>query len=90
VDKLNEKEDWKIVGRIPRDADNEIILQRGVTWKIEVLDIRFFRDGKPTRKGIRVNMDEAVHLKNLMEECINDYLGSEGEEIIESNNIPEW
>ena len=42
-----------IVGRVIRDATQEVLVKRGVYWNIEVMDIRWFKNDKPTNKGIR-------------------------------------
>ena len=54
------------VVRIPRNATMEMIVKTGQYYKIDVVDVRWYSDGKPTRKGIRMNMDELdVLLKGL-------------------------
>ena len=55
-----------IVGRVVRDATQEVLVKRGVYWNIEVLDIRWFRDDKPTNKGIRLNIEEAKLLLQIL------------------------
>jgi hypothetical protein len=53
--------------RIPRNATMEMIVKTGQYYKIDVVDVRWYSDGKPTRKGIRMNMDELdVLLKGLI------------------------
>tara|TARA_Y100001937_G_scaffold107550_1_gene150332 strand:+ start:1300 stop:1506 length:207 start_codon:yes stop_codon:yes gene_type:complete len=63
VDELSE---MPIVGRVVRDATQEVLVKRGVYWNIEVLDIRWFRDDKPTNKGIRLNIEEAKLLLQIL------------------------
>lgn len=48
-----------IVGRIVRDSQNECLIKKGKYWNIEVIDVRWFKEDKPTNKGIRLNIDEA-------------------------------
>ena len=55
-----------IVGRIIRNEKDEIIVKRGMYWNIEVLDIRWFLNDKPTRKGIRLNLEEAKRLYEIL------------------------
>ena len=55
-----------IVGRIIRDSEQECIIKRGKYWNIEVLDIRWFKDNKPTNKGVRLNMEEAKLLLQIL------------------------
>lgn len=72
-----------IVGRVPRGADMEIRVQTGNVWRIDVCDIRWFKEqtvtenGKrftkmePTRKGIRMNLGELEHVYNLLGRILN-------------------
>ena len=48
-----------MVGRIVRDSQNECLIKKGKYWNIEVIDVRWFKEDKPTNKGIRLNIDEA-------------------------------
>ena len=57
--------------RIPRNATMEMIVKKGQYYKIDVVDVRWYTNGKPSRKGIRMNMDELdILLKGLTK--IND------------------
>ena len=60
---MSKDDKMKVVARFPRSATQELVVQQGEYWNIEVIDIRWFSDGKPTRKGVRINKDE---LGNLM------------------------
>lgn len=55
-----------VVGRVVRDATQEVLVKRGVYWNIEVLDVRWFKDDKPTNKGIRLNIEEAKLLLQIL------------------------
>jgi len=55
-----------IVGRIVRDSQTDCLIKRGNYWNIEVLDIRWFKNDKPTNKGIRLNVDEAKLLLQIL------------------------
>jgi hypothetical protein len=59
---------WETVVRVPRNATSEILVRYCESyWNTEVVDIRFYSDGNPTRKGIRFNMEE---LPNIMKALI--------------------
>jgi len=45
---------------------------KGKYWNIEVLDIRWYRNNKPTNKGIRLNMEEAELLKQILRRELNE------------------
>tara|TARA_R110002020_G_scaffold408130_2_gene618053 strand:- start:385 stop:633 length:249 start_codon:yes stop_codon:yes gene_type:complete len=59
-------DDFEVRGRIPRTATEEIKIKTGTYWNIPIVDIRWHKDGKPTRKGIRINMTELKHLSNIL------------------------
>ena len=63
---MDELSEMPIVGRVVRDARQEALVKRGVYWNIEVLDMRWFRDDKPTNKGIRLNIEEAKLLLQIL------------------------
>jgi len=63
VDKLSELEQ---IGRIVRNSNEEVIIQCGKYWNIDIIDIRWFKGDKPTSKGIRLNRDEAIKVLNLL------------------------
>ena len=72
-----------IIGRVPRGSDMEIRIQTGNVWRIDVCDIRWFKQKittesgqrsitmEPTRKGIRMNLDELQHVYNLLGRILN-------------------
>ena len=60
------KDDFTIIGRIPRNKDDEWIIKRGVYWNIDVVDIRLHSNGNPTKKGVRLNVDEIQTLKAIL------------------------
>jgi len=55
----------EIKGRIVRNASDEVLVKRGIYWNIEVMDIRWYKNDKPT-KGIRLNIEEAKTLLNIL------------------------
>tara|TARA_R110000744_G_scaffold375_3_gene1398 strand:+ start:4146 stop:4385 length:240 start_codon:yes stop_codon:yes gene_type:complete len=72
--------DGIVVGRIPRNAKEEVRVQVGTYWGRRVLDIRWFKEGEPTKKGIRLAVDgEAVRLQELMKE-VNRIIEGENDE----------
>ena len=62
----------EVKGIIVRDANMECKIKRGKYWNIEVLDIRWFKNDKPTNKGIRLNMEEAKLLLDILRREINE------------------
>jgi|TARA_R100001126_G_C4789624_1_gene131225 hypothetical protein len=67
-----DNDDWKIIARIQRDSNNEVIVKSGKYWKLDVVDLRWFNNGKPTKKGLRVNMEEAVLLSKALNKIVDD------------------
>ena len=61
----------QIVGRIVRNSTDEVIVKTGTYWNIEVVDIRWFKNNKPT-KGIRLNKDEAKLLLDILRRELDD------------------
>ena len=67
-----DNDDWKIIARIQRDSNNEVIVKSGKYWKLDVVDLRWFNNGKPTKKGLRENMEEAVLLSKALNKIVDD------------------
>ena len=67
-----DNDDWKIIARIQRESNNEVIVKSGKYWKLDVVDLRWFNNGKPTKKGLRVNMEEAVLLSKALNKIVDD------------------
>ena len=67
-----DNDDWKIIARIQRDSNNEVIVKSGKYWKLDVVDLRWFNNGKPAKKGLRVNMEEAVLLSKALNKIVDD------------------
>jgi hypothetical protein len=65
-------DDFETRGTIARNSTDEILIKTGEYYNIKVLDIRWHSNNKPTRKGIRLNMEEAKNLLNVLERIIND------------------
>jgi|13_taG_2_1085334.scaffolds.fasta_scaffold03322_1 hypothetical protein len=47
-----------IIARIPRNVNEELVIRTATTWNINIIDIRWYKNGKPTQKGVRVNEEE--------------------------------
>lgn len=58
--------DLETKGVVARNAHDEILFKRGIYYNIEVIDIRWFTDDKPTRKGIRMNIAEAKKILEIL------------------------
>jgi hypothetical protein len=65
-------DDFETKGTIARNSTDEILVKTGEYYNIKVLDIRWHSNNKPTRKGIRLNMEEAKKLLNVLERIINE------------------
>jgi len=61
----------QVVGRIVRNSTDEVIVKTGTYWNIEVVDIRWFKNNKPT-KGIRLNKEEAKLLLDILRRELDD------------------
>lgn len=59
-------DDLSITGRIIRNEKDEVIVKTGTYWNIEVFDIRWYSNDKPSRKGIRLNKEEAEKLYEIL------------------------
>lgn len=73
----------RIVVRIPRSATTELLVITGNYWNIDVLDIRWYENGKPTKKGVRMNIDEAESLNKALRRILNDNINTNTKERIE-------
>lgn len=65
-------DELEVIGTIVRDANMECKIKKGKYWNIEVLDIRWYRGDKPTNKGIRLNMEEAKFLLQILRREIDE------------------
>ena len=76
--------DEKIIARIPRSASQELLVRTAVYWNIEIVDLRWYENGNPTRKGIRINKDEAkilmAALRKVMKNGSEQTLDEESDE----------
>jgi hypothetical protein len=68
--------DEKIIARIPRNANDELVIRTFNYWNINVVDMRWYNNGNPTRKGLRVNFDEAKTLIKAIIKSIGDENGN--------------
>ena len=60
----------KIIARIPRNATQELVVRTGEYWNIEIIDMRWYNNGSVSRKGLRVNMEEAITLVRALEKIV--------------------
>tara|TARA_R110000787_G_scaffold159201_2_gene272973 strand:+ start:435 stop:638 length:204 start_codon:yes stop_codon:yes gene_type:complete len=65
-------DDFETKGTIARNSTDEILVKTGEYYNIKVLDIRWHSNGKPSRKGIRLNMEEAKTLLNILKRVLNE------------------
>lgn len=65
-------DDFEMIGSIPRNATDVVKVRKGNYYNIDVIDIRWFKDDKISRKGIRLNRTEARVLLNLLRRELDD------------------
>ncbi len=70
MDELNGE--LEVKGIIVRDAQLDCKIKRGTYWNIDVLDIRWYKNDKPTNKGIRLNVEEAKLLLQILRRELDD------------------
>ncbi len=62
--------------RIPRNGNEELTVRTGNYWNVDIVDIRWYANGTPTKKGVRMNMKEmkdvAKALNKIIERNKND------------------
>lgn len=59
-------------GRVARNATDEIQIFSGEYWKKQVIDLRWYSDDKPTKKGIRMNLDEATKVHAILTRVLRE------------------
>jgi len=62
--------DEKIIVRIPRNGNEELIVRKGNYWNVDVIDIRWHVNGTPTKKGVRMNIDEMEDVHKGLEKIL--------------------
>jgi hypothetical protein len=65
-------DEFETQGTIARNSTDEILIKTGEYYNIKVLDIRWHSNNKPTRKGIRLNMEEAKKLLNVLKRVMDE------------------
>lgn len=68
---MDELSKLAIAGRIVRNSKDEVIVKTGNYWNTDVVDIRWHTEDKPTRKGIRLNLEEAKLLLTILQRELN-------------------
>ena len=51
---------------------DEIQIFSGEYWKKQVIDLRWYSDDKPTKKGIRMNLDEATKVHAILTRVLRE------------------
>ena len=69
---MSEEKGLKFSNQIIRNEIDALKIHSGEYYSIEVVDIRWYKDDKPTRKGIRLNKKEAKILLNVLEEILGE------------------
>ncbi len=68
--------DEKIIVRVPRNGNEELTVRTGNYWNVNIVDIRWYANGTPTKKGVRMNIEEmkdvAKALNKIIERNRND------------------
>ena len=59
-------------GKVVRSATDEIRIYTGEYWKNHVIDFRWYQNDKPTKKGIRMNVDEAKILHKILTDILEE------------------
>lgn len=58
--------EFEKIGEVVRSENDELLVTKGNYYKIDVIDFRWYKGNKPTRKGIRVNREEAKELLEIL------------------------
>jgi|TARA_R110000824_G_scaffold283693_4_gene472064 hypothetical protein len=56
-----------VIARIPRNVNEELVIRTAKTWNINIIDIRWYKNGNPTQKGVRINEGEFPLLMKALE-----------------------
>lgn len=64
--------DLTLRGRVARNATDEIQIYSGEYWKKQVVDIRWYSNDKPTKKGIRMNLEEATKIHTILTRILSE------------------
>ena len=59
-------DELEVKGTIVRNAEMDCKIKRGIYWNLDVMDIRWYRNDNPTNKGIRLNVEEAKLLLQIL------------------------
>lgn len=69
---MSDSKGLEIVGRIPRNAIQEVLVNVGTYRMIDVVDIRWYANNKPSYKGIRLNREEAKKLLDILKRELDE------------------
>ncbi len=64
--------DLTLQGRVARNATDEIQIYSGEYWKKQVVDFRWYSNDKPTKKGIRMNLEEATRVHAILTRILRE------------------
>ena len=64
--------DEKIIVRIPRNGNDELIVRKGNYWNVDVIDIRWHSNGTPTKNCVRMNMKEMEDVYKALDKIMRD------------------
>ena len=64
-------------GQVVRNATDELQISSGTYWNTKVVDIRWYSDDKPSKKGVRVNIDEAKQLHAILSRILEGEMNVE-------------
>ena len=64
--------DEKIMVRIPRNGNEELTVRTGNYWNVDIVDIRWYANGTPTKKGVRMNIEEMKDVAKTYHEANKD------------------
>ena len=68
---MSEKSNLVLQGQVVRNATDEMQIHFGEYWKTKVIDIRWYVNDKPTRKGIRFNVEEAKQVHAILSRILD-------------------
>ena len=64
--------DDKIIVRVPRNGNDELIVRTGNYWNVDIVDIRWYANGTPTKKGVRMNMKEMEDVYKALDKIMRN------------------
>ena len=62
----------KIIVRVPRNGNEELTVRTGNYWNVDIVDIRWYANGTPTKKGVRMNMKEMEDVYKALDKIMRN------------------